>query len=281
MIKCKGDTIMKTNEIFKLSHQSINTNSLIPISLFQENKFRLKIIKKTKYEIPPYQTILEGIKYIDKPIDRFYFNDNFLSPYFYFNGEVAALLEIFAWDIEHLKSFQVKEHIEIMEKRLASLIKAKNYHTLFILIDKRIAFDFYIQSFDDIPDEQKYKYFEDLYVRSEYGFSDLDKDFLLNIFKYAPKEDLSKKIEIDDNGLIRIYRGQNTKSTPYKEAFSWTTNKDTAIFFATRFDKYSGKLYEAIVKSEDILAYIDRRGESEVIVNPDCLIGVKKIKEGR
>jgi len=79
-------------------------------------------------------------------------------------------------------------------------------------------------------------------------------------------------------GLVKIYRGQNTKSTPYQKAFSWTIDKEKAKFFATRFDKYKGELYEAMIKIEDVLAYIDQRGESEVIVDPDCLIDVKKIR---
>ena len=79
-------------------------------------------------------------------------------------------------------------------------------------------------------------------------------------------------------GLVKIYRGQNTKSTPYQKAFSWTTSKEKAKFFATRFDPDDGKLYEAMIKYENILTYIDQRGESEVIVDPDCLIDVKKIR---
>ena len=263
------------NNLFQLSHQNISKDKLIPLTLFHDNKFRQKIIKETKYEIPTYSLIEEGIKYLDKPIINFYFSDNPFSPFIYLNNH--TMMDISIWSMEFFKEIQMKSRIEKVENHLDNLVKTKQYERLFFMIDKRITLDFYISSFDDIPDDQKYDCFEDIYSRSEYGFSNMDKDFFLNIFKYKPKVDLSENIKPDDNGLVKIYRGQNTKSTPYQKAFSWTIDKEKAIFFATRFDKYGGELYEAMVKFEDILAYIDRRGESEVIINPDCLIDVKRV----
>jgi len=177
-----------------------------------------------------------------------------------------------------LTSWHTKQRIEKIEESMNNYISKKQYNKLFFLIEKKIALDFYIESFENIPDEQKYECFEDIYIRSEYGFSKLNKNFFLNIFKYKPKEDFRKILKVDSSGLVKIYRGQNTKSTPYQKAFSWTINKEKAKFFATRFDPDNGKLYVAMVKIENILAYIDRRGESEVIVDPDCLIDVKEIR---
>ena len=270
---------MKTkniNNIFQLSHQNISKDKLIPLSLFHDNKFRQKIIKETKYDIPTYALIEEGIKYLNKPIINFYFSDNPFSPFIYLNNH--TMMDISIWSMEFFKEIQMKSRIEKVETHLDDLVKTKQYERLFFMIDKRIALDFYIQSFNDIPDDQKYDCFEDIYSRSEYGFSSLNKKFFLNIFKYKSKENLSENIKPDANGLVKIYRGQNTKSTHYKKAFSWTIDKEKAIFFATRFDEYGGELYEAMVKFEDILAYIDRRGESEVIIDPVCLIDVKKIR---
>lgn len=265
-----------TNNIFQLAHLNINKDTLIPLSLFQDDKFRQKIIKETKLDIPTYALIEKGIKYLDKPAINFYFSYNPFSQFVYLDKHI--FLDIPIWSIECFETIQMKSRIEKVEKHLNNLIKTKKYKELFFMIDKRIALDFYISAFDDIPDNQKYDCFEDIYSRSEYGFSSLNKDFFLNIFKYKSKEDLSETIKPDANGLVKIYRGQNTKSTPYKKAFSWTIDKEKAIFFATRFDVDNGKLYEAMVKYEDILAYIDRRGESEVIVNSDCLIDVKNIR---
>jgi len=200
----------------------------------------------------------------------------FITPYAYLSGPV--MVDIDAFDIKVLTLYQTKLRIEKVEESMNKYISKKQYDKLFFLIEKKITLDFYIESFENIPDEQKYKCFEDIYRRSEYGFSKLNKNFFLNIFKYKPKEDFRKILKVDSSGLVKIYRGQNTESTPYKKAFSWTIDINAAKFFATRFDPDNGKLYEAMIKIEDVLAYIDKRGESEVIVDPDCLINVKKIR---
>ena len=273
--KHKGVNNMNISDIFKLSHGNLNKNSLIPVSLFSDDQFRQSIISQTKYDIPPYKTILEIIQYLNRPISNFYFSDNFLTPFTYLSG--PTMVDIPSFKIEELEMCQTKLRIEKVEESMNNYISKKQYDRLFFLIEKKIALSYYIQSFNDIPDDQKYDCFEDIYSRSEYGFSSLSKDFFLNVFKYKSKENLSENIKPDSNNLVKIYRGQNTESTPYQKAFSWTIDFNTAIFFATRFDSKNAKVYEAMVKFDDILAYIDRRGESEVIIDPDCLINPKKM----
>lgn len=58
---------------------------------------------------------------------------------------------------------------------------------------------------------------------------------------------------------ITIYRGGITDEGP-----SWTLSKDTAKFFAEKFE--DGKIYEQVVKKEDVLALITERHENEILL---------------
>ena len=271
----QGGNIVNTHHIFELAQGKIDKKDLIPISYFKNDSFRASVMAEIKSEIPNYLAIEESLRYLEKYEDNFYFSYNFLTRYMYLNDH--TMVDTPSMDIDTLKMLHIKERIDTLEKRILSLIEAEQYEMAFTLIDKRIAFDFYTKSFELIPDEQKYKCFKDIYIRSDYGFSDIGKDFLLKVFKYNPEKILSRKIKVDKDGNVKIYRGNASKSTPIDKAFSWTTNLDTAIFFATRFNT-KGTVYGAKVKKEDILGYIEERGEFEIIVNPDCILNPNAIK---
>ena len=68
---------------------------------------------------------------------------------------------------------------------------------------------------------------------------------------------------------MKIYRGENTASTPASAAYSWTTDLNVANFFACRRGFGPASITEAVVAKKDIIeAFFDDRDESEVIVNP-------------
>lgn len=73
---------------------------------------------------------------------------------------------------------------------------------------------------------------------------------------------------------VVVYRG--VKPNAKIKALSWTLSYDTAKWFADRFEK-NGTVYRARIKKNDILAYFEGRGESEVVVNPTNLHRIEKI----
>lgn len=64
--------------------------------------------------------------------------------------------------------------------------------------------------------------------------------------------------------VVTIYRGQSINTKVYN-ALSWTDDYERAFWFATRFEE--GKLLKATIKKEDIICYLDERGENELIIN--------------
>ena len=71
--------------------------------------------------------------------------------------------------------------------------------------------------------------------------------------------------------VIPVYRGEGSESTPYTKAFSWTTEINTAYFFASRLGGERSRVVNGFVKKEDVLEYLADRNESEIIVVADGL----------
>lgn len=68
------------------------------------------------------------------------------------------------------------------------------------------------------------------------------------------------------NAPVLIYRGQQIGHAP---GWSWTTDKDKALWFSRRFNTGAGCLLEGTVLPNRIIACFDERGESEVVCNPE------------
>lgn len=238
------------DDIFEIDHSN-NKANLIPLEDLNNKHFN------------------NIIKNFDLDIDYFYKIKGKLYPYCYLNETV--LVEIYEMSEEYFKNFKVKEMITQREKLHKECIKNNNYEKLFWLIDKPLRFKIYQELFNQIPDNQKYEIFKDIYMSSEYGFNELSRDFLEQVFKYNNSNKNWFKDEI-----ITIYRGEDTKSTPYAEAYSWTTNLKVAEKFANRFSN-EGIIYEGKVKQKNILDYIEDKNENEILVYPENVFDIEEI----
>ena len=153
---------------------------------------------------------------------------------------------------------------------MEDLQKSKKYDELFSRVDKKVLFTVFQELFDEIPDNQKYDIFIDLYVRSEFGFEKLPKDILEKCFRVRQlssewkqrMQELSK-LKKNPDGTVTVYRGEGSRST--KDGMSWTLTRKIAKFFANRFGQ-SGKVVTKKVKPEEIMDYLQDRGEAEVLL---------------
>lgn len=82
----------------------------------------------------------------------------------------------------------------------------------------------------------------------------------------------AQNLKLDSKGLLKIYRGQEKENGTF---LSWTTDREKAKWFATRF---SGKGYilETDIPLDKIWFTIDKRGENEVVIKPDVEISYIK-----
>jgi len=159
-----------------------------------------------------------------------------------------------------------------MEKLLATFRKKFLQKTA----DKRLSFLPYFKYFNSIPDEQKYELFFNAWCRLEYGFHYITEEFIKELMLY-PRPPINIPGYEGQNELV-VYRGMGSESNHVKQALSWTTEIDKAMWFAKRWCSYgAAKVYQAKIDISNIVGYIDDREESEVIVLPSCLMDVTKI----
>lgn len=241
---------MMLSELFEMEHSSIRTD-YIP----------LKNLKNKEYE--------DLLNRLGLDINNFYLVNGKLYPICYMNGMVYV--EIYQMSETFFIDMRIRDVILLREKYYKELLNNKEYKKLFILIDKPYRFYWYQQLYNEIPLEERYKLFIDIYSCSEYGFNSLDKEFVEEVFSLRPH----KEINIFDN-VVTIYRGEGSKSTHYSEAYSWTTQLKTAKFFANRFNS-NGAIYQAKVNKKDILDYLEGRGEAEVLVMPEKVYDIERI----
>lgn len=89
-------------------------------------------------------------------------------------------------------------------------------------------------------------------------FKECDKSVLMDKQEYSVYKELPEKLV--------IYRGVAVNRNPY--GLSWTIDYDKAEWFAHRFDTdEKGYILKTTISKENVLAYFDSRGESEIVVN--------------
>lgn len=144
---------------------------------------------------------------------------------------------------------------------------------LYLMVRKsyRLVFLRYAKDYMSLKDFSTY--LADAWVSSENPNQDVNCsiDMLISWFQQADKkclmgtEDYQVYTSMPDE--LRIYRGVAIGREP--NGLSWTSNLETAKWFAHRFDRddKTGYIETAIAKKEDVLAYFNTRGEDELVVN--------------
>lgn len=162
------------------------------------------------------------------------------------------------------------------KKAISEYLQNKDYSGVLGVISKGYRMQAFQDMFNIIPDEEKINLFKEVYSSMEYNFREIKNKFLQKIIKY--KQPITE-ITPDEKGYVTVYRGESSESTPYKKALSWTTDLDTAIFFANRWKVLGavGKVNQGKVHIDNIICYIEDRKEKEVIVMRGSVEDVKQI----
>lgn len=176
-----------------------------------------------------------------------------------------------------------KSSLEKWKNMMAMQIdSAKNVFHIYYLLNDSYRLLFLRDVFEFLSIEDFSEILGDAWVISESANQDANvtKKELLKLFKLADKSTLMSESELeifnDFEDSIVVYRGVSTKNKSNIKALSWTTSFGKAKWFADRWGE-KGKIYSATINKENILAYFDRKGEDEVIVDFTQLQNLKTV----
>lgn len=251
--------------LFKQVHTPLKIKELIPIN--QENIEKINRLTGSMFKI---ETIDKVFAEMGLEIKNLFYSPVGFYPYWYVEG--FSFIGTMALESNWLKI--IKENTSKHNKSLQELWENKNFAQFFTIINASFAFDVFLNRIDDIPKANIYPIFKSLYINNDYGFQDIEKNMVHKILSLNNDKSFIQKIHIPQNGFVSIYRGECSESSNYKNAYSWTLNYDTALYFATRFNSLESKIYKAKVHVSNIVDFIEDRGEQEILVLPEMLLKV-------
>lgn len=170
------------------------------------------------------------------------------------------------------------------QKQMEKIIDgSKNALSIYHLIEKPYVLGFLKYAAPSLSKADYSSILADAWIRSEQPNHDpnLPQSRLLDMFRAAdPKllmddEERERLDSLEDT--VTVYRGVHSAKSDGVHAMSWTLDKDTAAWFASRYGR-QGKVFEAKIEKKHICALFLGRNESEVIVDPKYLTDVSQVQ---
>ena len=120
---------------------------------------------------------------------------------------------------------------------------------------------------DNFSEEKLQNKMKSLYINVELTkeeLSDVNK-----IFEQLKDAEEKEQLLLQLPDKVLIYRGADNPE--YEYGFSWTLDKNIAIWFANRHEDRKPYVYECTVDKRDLICYFEIRNEKEVIVDLEAL----------
>lgn len=176
---------------------------------------------------------------------------------------------------------QKKEDLHTWRVMMSKQIeKADDAFRIYMMVNKPYALAFLKYASPYLSREDFSKILSCAWIESENPNCDpnVGQRKLISMFKDAAPDVLMDETEREElNALedpVTVYRGVTSYNADHVRAMSWTLNYDVAKWFAHRFGE-EGTVYQAQINKEHILALFNGRNESEIIVDPQDLIGIE------
>jgi len=231
----------------------IDRNFLIPLSELEDSPF-----KPDGFAWSPLQSQIykEGLN----PED-FYFNPcSEELPYCYYRGMI--LLDFSAIDT---KIGEIKALLSRIEKDLSESVAKRDFDRFLSLIDNRLAPDLFMEVFNFIADQDKYRLFERIWRFNENSHSVFTEEFIKKVVKY--KGVTSTQPMTDEKGYVQAYLSQSSERLLPEHASTWTNDINIAIIHALRCDPVPD-IYRGKIHLDYVIAYDNQRSKKELKVKP-------------
>ena len=182
--------------------------------------------------------------------------------------KIKEYTKIYIDSLQYGNAFRDEAYLNRQREKIVRAEKLEQYINA---INKGNRFDFlnFLHKYNVITDQECADALYSIWTMQERFYDcGMAKTKMIKFMKMAEKslvlpDDIDK---LSDDSMITIYRG--VKENDYK-GLSWTTDKNTAIWFAKRFSYDVDKCYvfTGQLKKKDIIAFFNCRNESEIVCN--------------
>lgn len=165
----------------------------------------------------------------------------------------------------HIENKRLNALYDHKKKLLSDAIAINNLGKIVFLHERPWRLNAFVKHCETVSDEVFWDVFGSIWIDTEIFFQNRDEWLkLLNskrqnrhLIMTADERDYYAKLP----DAFTIYRGTSDSL----QGMSWTVSKKTAEWFANRSN---GHVYELVVNKKDTFAYLNRRDESEIVVDP-------------
>lgn len=186
---------------------------------------------------------------------------------YYAETNNGVYIEVFPFVPEYLEMIRFKDCLRVRREEQKKLISKGEYEVYYFYIANAMKIYDFEKNYKDFPEDRVSNIWADIYMQLDYGFSAWNPEVIQYVMARSKRK--------PGKNLVRIYRGEGTKSTPVKKAYSWTTNINIALWFACMGQGM--RVWQADVKQEDIAFFISGRDEDEVVVAPKKIQNLKSL----
>jgi len=231
----------------------IERNALIPLRELEASPF-----KPDGFAYEPLQNQIndQGLNH-----DNFYFNPNDMeSPYCYYHGTV--LLDFSSIDN---KIAEIYVLISRITKDINESVAKRDFDRFLALVDSRLAPELFMEVFNFIPDQDKYRLFERVWKDNENSHAVFTAAFIKKAVKY--KGVTSAQPVADEAGYVQVYLSQESEELSPEQASSWTADVNIAIIHALQYDPVP-VIFRGRIHLDHIISYDNDRFKKELAVEP-------------
>lgn len=230
-----------------------------------------------KYQSRSYMIDLTADEFMNRfpllPIEKIFYGPSVAIPSLYFNSETLAVTPIM---IPFLVNQELGGGSYTQEKYLCAIRDAENnvqrgnFYAAGIHLPGAAQMEYLNLLVQKAQPPNLYSIFSQIYRTSDYGFSFLSPETIEAVIASKTEEEMkiTEKAMRDLPEEIRIFRGGNSRSMPYRSAYSWTIDLSMANFFATRLGHETGYIACGRIRKEDVIEFFPDSPEKEVLINP-------------
>lgn len=162
-----------------------------------------------------------------------------------------------------------------MAQKRARYLKERDWSNYYLIaVPAPLQIWDFQKRYREIEPERVFEIWSGIYQKLDYANGQWNPEVLEYVFSQAPEV---KGLPVNENGKVTVYRGNGTLSVPPEEAFSWSTNRINALWFANRSGTGQA-VYEGEVAPEKVVAYFEGfQNENEILVRPRTVENIRAL----